>query len=141
MDNSKNIKIDKKWWESEMEPHCPHGAMVDEGSTEFDRENPSMKPIDRQKTLKKGGSLVLTGEVVEGFEHYRFTFFRYEMSGSDRSFAATLLTEVVLHELGCGDNENHGLGDLKNCQGDIWNHLFHDGSYRYADLLFTIKEK
>jgi len=74
---------------------------------------------------------------TESREH----FFRYEMLDNDKAFAATILTEVVLHELVDGDGENENHGSLKNCRGDIWNFLYHHGQYSYADLIFTIKEK
>ena len=74
---------------------------------------------------------------VETREH----FFRYETNGGDRAFAATLLTDIILHELQEGDGENGGRGSLENCRGDIWNFLFFNGKYYYADLEFTITEK
>ena len=88
--------------------------------------------------------LILEGVKItklDGNTESREHFFRYETLDDDKAFAATILTEVVLHELGDGDGENENLGSLKNCRGDIWNFLYHHGQYSYADLTFTIREK
>lgn len=61
----------------------------------------------------------------------------YDFRGDFRE-ACRLMSEVILTELGDGDNENGGMGSLKNCYGDIWNSLFLYGFYNYADCEFHI---
>jgi hypothetical protein len=87
--------------------------------------------------------LILEGSKTTKLDEYTEStecFFRYEVLDNDKAFAATILTEVVLHELGDGDGENENHGSLKNCRGDIWNCLYHHGHYSYANLTFAIKE-
>lgn len=93
---------------------------------------------------KRHPHLILEGmritELAKNIEE-REHFFRYETKGGDRAFAASLLTDIIIHELCEGDGENLGKGFLENCRGDIWNFLFLDGKYQYADLEFSITEK
>ena len=91
----------------------------------------------KKHLVLEGMKITKLNDHTEEREH----FFRYETPDLDKVFAATLLTEGVLHELGDGDGENGGTGSLKNCRGDIWNFLFHHGHYSYADFLFSIEEK
>lgn len=61
----------------------------------------------------------------------------YDFRGDFRE-ACHLMTKAILAELGDGDNENGGMGSLKNCYGDIWNWLFLFGYYNYADYEFHV---
>lgn len=96
---------------------------------------PSSSDRFENHLILEGIKITKLNEYTESREH----FFRYETLDSDKAFAATILTEVVLHELGDGDGENENHGSLKNCRGDIWNSLYHHGHYSYADLTFTIR--
>lgn len=98
---------------------------------------PSSSDGFKNHLILEGMKITKLDRNIESREH----FFKYETLDNDKAFAATILTEVVLHELEDGDGENGNLGNLKNCRGDIWNFLCYHGQYSYADLIFTIREK
>ena len=98
---------------------------------------PSSSDGFKNHLILEGMKITKLDRNIESREH----FFKYETLDNDKAFAATILTEVVLHELGDGDGENENHRSLKNCRGDIWNFLYHHGQYSYADLVFTIREK
>ena len=59
----------------------------------------------------------------------------------ERHEAVRWLADEVIRQLQEGDGENGGKGSLKNCYGDIWNCLFNNGRFDYADLIFAITER
>lgn len=67
--------------------------------------------------------------------------FFYSELNVRRGLAAEFLTKYILMVCGEGDGENGGKGILQNCYGDIWNALFTDGHYDYADMSFYILDK
>lgn len=90
----------------------------------------------KKHLVLEGMKMTNLDEQTESREH----FFRYETLDNDKAFAATILTEVIMHELGDGDGENEGIESLANCRIDIWKSLYYKGQYSYADLMFRIDE-
>lgn len=52
--------------------------------------------------------------------------------------ACRIMADAVIRELGEGDGENGGMGDLRNCWGDIFNAFMFHHRYEYADVMFVI---
>lgn len=70
------------------------------------------------------------------YEPNQECFFKLDFHGELRD-AAKILADVVLAELGDGDGENGGYGDLKNCYGSIIDSFVRTGHYEYADCRFN----
>lgn len=51
--------------------------------------------------------------------------------------ACDMMTGIILAELGHGDGENGGKGDLENCANEIYQFLL-KGRYVYADCEFEV---
>lgn len=84
---------------------------------------------DAKRYILSARRMDKNGKIVE--------FLRYDFNGT-LSEAAKFMADIVLREVGEGDGENGGKGNLSNCYGEIYSAFNFDGHYEYADCSFSL---